>query len=199
MNNGLNDIKKFIKFAAKELDLSELPKIKFVGSSENTRNAFGHFVDDAITVRITDRHPIDIARTLAHEMYHWKQKLTGTTESEQSKEDNANLFAGRVLKSFDVSHPAVFKDKAIKSNIKEDGETTSALPANHTGGNIASFDPLMTIKNILKRPAPRRTNIGKSYEDKDRDTTFEQNKKKSLGGIVQRIDPLKQIRKKLGK
>ena len=76
-----------MKFAAKELGLRSLPNIKFVGSSENRMDSFGHTKGNSITVRITDRHPIDIMRTIAHEFIHIKQNVT---KKKIGNEDQAN-------------------------------------------------------------------------------------------------------------
>ncbi len=157
MQASMTHIKLFLKFAAKELGLRSLPKINLVGSSEDKKSAFGHSMGNSVTVRITERHPIDVMRTLAHELIHFKQN---TTKSKIGDEDQANALAGRIMRKFDIKYPHVFKDKAIKSNMMEDGGmTTSALPANRMGGSsstpgtggIDTVDPLLKLKSPLKR------------------------------------------------
>lgn len=159
-------IRKFIEFAGKELKLPSLPHIKLVGSEENRYDAFGHSRGAIIVVRITDRHPIDIMRTLAHEMIHYKQTVLGQKSSEDFKEDQANLMAGRLMRKFDISNPDVFKDKAVRANMMlENFMGIGALgpaPVNSTGPGIANYDPLMFKRrkrgdvqtNILQRKAP---------------------------------------------
>jgi hypothetical protein len=160
MQASVTHIKLFIKFAAKELGLRSYPIINLVGSSENKMDAFGHSQGNKITVRITDRHPIDIMRTIAHELMHYKQNIT---KKKIGNEDQANEIAGRIMRKFDIKYPHVFKDKAVKANMMEDGMgggmTTSALPANRMGGSsstagtggIDTYDPLLKIKSPLKR------------------------------------------------
>lgn len=147
----------FIKFAAKELGLKTLPKIKFVGSSEDKRDAFGHSIGNNIVVRITERHPIDVMRTIAHELIHYRQNVQ---KKNMGSEDQANMLAGRIMRKFDIKYPHIFKDKAIKANMMEDGGmTTSSLPVNRMGtssstagtGGIDTIDPLMKLKAPLKR------------------------------------------------
>lgn len=140
-------IKNFIKFAARELNLKTLPQIKFVGHEEDVKQAFGHEKGGAITVRIAGRHPIDIMRTIAHELVHFKQ---GGKGSEQYKEDNANAVAGRIMRKYDTMYPQAFKDKAISEEGDAIG-SPSVLPNNHTGPNIATFDPLMIRMKMVKR------------------------------------------------
>ena len=149
---SIQDVKNFISFASKELKLTSLPKINFVGSAENSLNAFGHFNSSnkgsTINVRITDRHPIDVMRTLAHELIHYRQLLRGSKAGELMKEDEANALAGRLMRDFDKKHSRVFKDKAIKEDA---GVGIAAIGANHTGGGIENVDPLFKKKSILSR------------------------------------------------
>ena len=157
MQVQVSHLNLFIKFASKELGLKTLPQITFVGNSEDKRDAFGHSVGNKIVVRITERHPIDVMRTIAHELIHYKQNVQ---KKNIGNEDQANLMAGRIMRKFDIKYPHVFKDKAIKSNMMEDGGmTTSALPANRMGGSsstpgtggIDTVDPLLKLKSPLKR------------------------------------------------
>jgi hypothetical protein len=154
MNTSVKDVKNFIHFAAKELQLSSLPKISLVGSKENSKNAFGHFLGSRngtfISVRITDRHPIDVMRTIAHELIHYKQRISGVRSSEQMKEDEANALAGRIMRKYDTTHPGTFKDKPIRE------ETASAVPANAMGASSSTSGPIVTIDPLMmKKPLSR--------------------------------------------
>ena len=119
---GLDDIKKCVGFAARELGLKTVPKIDFVNSIEDKKRAFGHFFSNAdkknIRVRITNRHPLDVMRTVAHELYHYKQKLAGSKDTEQKKEDEANAVAGRIMRKFDSQFPKMFKDRPISEAVE---------------------------------------------------------------------------------
>jgi hypothetical protein len=151
MLSPVKQLEIFVKFAAKELGLSKLPKIRFVGKSQNSKLAFGHSIGDEIYVRITDRHPGDVMRTIAHEMIHFKQNIMGK-KGKQFREDEANALAGRIMRKYNSSYPDVFKTKPIPSNI---AETESLVPANIIGnssstqgtGAIDKIDPLLaTVK-----------------------------------------------------
>lgn len=159
-------VNSFVLFAAGELNISRnnLPQIKFVGSEEDSKQAFGHFITDKnkkeIKVRVTNRHPLDVMRTIAHEMYHYKQNLLGIRKSEQTKEDEANAVAGRIMRKYNTRFPKAFKSQPIKE------EVVSAVPANAAGGgNIAGIgvgpkgepggiSKLKVIKKVLKRKNP---------------------------------------------
>lgn len=149
----------FVKFVGKELGLSSLPKIKFVGSKQNKHNSFGYSQGDEIVIRITERHPIDIMRTIAHEMIHYKQNIIGI-KNLQYREDEANALAGRIMKKYGVNNSHVFYKKPV-GNITE---TESAVPANimgsssstHGTGGIDTYDPLMTATNYLKKKKKKK-------------------------------------------
>jgi hypothetical protein len=155
MSKQLKHLNMFINFAKKELGLPSLPTIHFAGSEQNSKRAFGHSQGDEITVRINDRHPGDIMRTIAHEMTHFKQNLL-KSKGEQMREDEANALAGRLMRKFNTNHPEVFKDEEI-DDIGED--IASAIPANvmgassstHGTGGIDTFDPLLTAGKTIKR------------------------------------------------
>jgi hypothetical protein len=148
MLSPIKQLEMFAKFAAKELNLSKLPKIHFVGKSQDSKAAFGHSIGNEIYVRITGRHPGDVMRTLAHELIHVKQTLMGK-KGQQFREDEANAIAGRIMRKYNTTYPEVFKSNPIPSNI---AETDSLIHANAMGhsssvrgsGAIDMIDPLLT-------------------------------------------------------
>jgi len=163
----LEHIKQFVSFAAKELKLASVPHINFVGNEENKKQTFGHTKDNVITVRVTGRHPVDVMRTVAHELIHFKQG--NKRSSEQAREDEANAIAGRVMRAYATKYPNAFKHRSIRE------DTVSATPVNAMGasaadpttGNIQGYSPIMMQKNMLKRPKPLSDIIGKRAMLKD--------------------------------
>lgn len=153
---SIKNLKLFVEFAAKELGLNTLPKIEFVGNSEDSLSAFGHSIGDKIVVRITQRHPIDVMRTIAHEMVHFHQYKTRRHMSE----DEANAIAGRIMRKFDLKYPYMFKHKPIpKSAVKEESMVAAnAVGAGGMGGDsagpIQGYDPLMKMKPLKRKLLP---------------------------------------------
>ena len=147
---------------------SHLPKIHFVGNKENVKAAFGHSIGTDIFIRITDRHPIDVMRTIAHELIHVKQSQMGK-HGEKFKEDEANAIAGRIMRKYDTTYPNAFKLRPTPSNLKE---TESAIPANSMGDSsptnsssaIATFSPVMAAVQKRKKLSDL---IGKSARLRD--------------------------------
>jgi len=115
----------FLPLAIKEIGLDGLPPIKLqLRIEDNDQPSFGKFVNDegAIYLAIEDRHPLDIIRTLAHELVHFKQgtehrlnDLSGETGSPE--ENEAHEVAGIVMRNFNKQYPKYFSASAV--NVKE--------------------------------------------------------------------------------
>ncbi len=118
-------LRAFLPFAVEELDLSSVPKIKLHLHLENDdQPSFGRFnsTKKIIDVAIEDRHPLDILRTLAHELVHYKQNEefglgpdSGDTGSPE--ENQAHELAGIVMRNFNKKHPEFFQSDAV--NLEE--------------------------------------------------------------------------------
>lgn len=97
----------------RELKLSELPKITLVedDSTTDSGTSFGEFQNDTIQVVTKDRHPMDVARTLAHELVHWKQRISGLEmdgSDGSNTENDANAVAGVIMRKFGQMYPEYF-------------------------------------------------------------------------------------------
>lgn len=103
-----------LKLCQHELELDNLPLIEFIDEScidGNGKKTFGQFDGSTIKVVIKDRHPIDILRTLAHELTHWKQRLSNIEmngEDGSETENQANAIAGIILRKFSEKYPEYF-------------------------------------------------------------------------------------------
>jgi Zn-dependent peptidase ImmA (M78 family) len=107
--------KEFIKFTVKELGIQSLPTdIKFVDDDYSVQHAtFGTYnpTTNEIVIVKSNRHPVDVLRTLAHELVHHKQredgvKLDGNDGSDTENEANAK--AGELMRKFRTAIPEIF-------------------------------------------------------------------------------------------
>jgi hypothetical protein len=108
----------FIKFAAEDLQLKDLPKFEFDFDSKKSveHRSFGGYSpgQEHITITVKNRHINDVLRTLAHEMVHYSQDLkneldddgAGATGSPQENEANAR--AAVVMRNWGKKHPEYF-------------------------------------------------------------------------------------------
>jgi Zn-dependent peptidase ImmA (M78 family) len=106
---------KFIPFCKKELNINEIPKIKFISSNTaREKGTFGSYKKGIIKIDIHQRHPIDVLRTLAHEFSHFKQHLNKEKdphrgETGSKSENEAHVMAGIIMRNFDHAYPEFFK------------------------------------------------------------------------------------------
>jgi len=118
-----NILYEFIKYAAEDLKLKSLPKFDFVFNSNESveRKSFGGYLpgDEHITITVKNRHIMDVCRTLAHELVHFKQDLdnqlvdenAGATGSPQENEANAR--AAVIMRNWGKQHPNLFDQESI--------------------------------------------------------------------------------------
>ena len=115
-------VKQFITFAKRELKITHNVPIYFVDDANFAKNvkAFGEISEtDMIHVSIINRHPMDILRTLGHELEHYKQHMVKGVPKHHSHagdpiENQANAKAGELLRKFGALHPEYFDLTAIK-------------------------------------------------------------------------------------
>lgn len=114
-------IGKFIKYAAQELELEKLPTIELQkdnGKSISNRS-FGGYGGHHISVTLTNRHIMDVCRTLAHELVHYKQDLNNQLNPDSGKdgspeENEANARAAVILRTWGKKHPELFGQQAVE-------------------------------------------------------------------------------------
>jgi hypothetical protein len=113
-------LKKFIVFLKRELTLTiDIPYILIDDAdfSKKTR-AFGMMNSDGIIyVSIINRHPIDILRTVAHEVVHYKQSIKRVAMNPNPgspSENEANAKAGELMRKYGKLHPELFDLMSIR-------------------------------------------------------------------------------------
>lgn len=120
-DSAMKIIDKFLKFAASELELPQLPKIDL--QRDNGRSiehrSFGGYGGHSITVTLTNRHIMDVCRTLAHELVHYKQDLNDQLNPDSGKdgspeENEANAMAAVVMRKWGKKHPTLFSQPAVE-------------------------------------------------------------------------------------
>ena len=110
-------IADLLPIVMKELGLKNLPKINIVRELNNDgQPSFGCFSNEGITLAVTGRHPVDICRTLAHELVHYKQKLDDklnpdSGETGSSEENEANSVAGIIMRKFSQEFPTYINNE----------------------------------------------------------------------------------------
>jgi len=114
-------ISEFIKYAAKNLGLQNLPSsltLSYNTNQAKERRTFGYFDPSTkkIWVYVKNRNMADILRTLAHELVHRKQEEDGrlkinSGETGSPIEDEANSKAGVLLRNFGKINNNIYEHK----------------------------------------------------------------------------------------
>lgn len=152
---------KFLPICMKEIGLKKLPKFKLVKYvNDQDQPTFGRFENEKvlITIGLANRHPLDILRTLAHELVHFRQllqdKLNNTSGETGSPEENeANAVAGVIMRHWNKAHPQYFHEKPILAEFASAGATAAgnvavgAIYKNKKGKSLKNPDG--TVKNAL--------------------------------------------------
>lgn len=106
----IDALRNFLPIAVEHLKLTHIPKIRLVRSMED--NSFGCYVDQeqVVCVVIDKRNPVDILRTLAHEMVHYQQGQDNQLKADSGEtgsdiENEANAIAGIIMRLFNQAHP----------------------------------------------------------------------------------------------
>jgi hypothetical protein len=111
----------FVKFAAEHLELKSLPKFdfKFDSAVSVDRKSFGGYGGEHIDVTVKNRHIMDVCRTLAHELVHYKQDLNQELEGEDPgatgspQENEANAQAAVIMRNWGKKYPNLFDNESI--------------------------------------------------------------------------------------
>lgn len=132
--------KEFVKFIVKELGIKSLPKsIKFEGDDYSAQHlTFGTYnpsTDEVVVVK-GQRHPIDVLRTLAHELVHHKQREDGQElngEDGSNTENEANAKAGELMRKFRTMRPEIFNVGAFGFHTNMENKVEEILSVAKTG------------------------------------------------------------------
>jgi hypothetical protein len=124
-------IHKFLPFVFKELKIKSIPPLHFNNGKDGIhiedfpginviddsgfsqkKSTFGQTSSkNRIIVNVENRHPIDALRTLAHELVHYHQHITGihgTGETGSPAENEASARASIIMRNFDRAYPKLF-------------------------------------------------------------------------------------------
>jgi len=113
-------VKDFMRFTKMKLNIRNDIPVELIYDLEFSRkySSFACIMTDSkkIHVSVINRHPVDILRSLAHEMVHYKQLIDGQNvqgHTGSRHENEANAKAGVVLRDYGKLHPELFTMRPI--------------------------------------------------------------------------------------
>lgn len=116
-------IKDFVEFCENEINIEQLPKIKFILDNKWAKHlhSFGRYRNEKrdVTVYMGKRNLADTLRTLAHELVHHRQNELGkldmnSGETGSNIENEANSMAGILMRKFGKTHEMIYESKSLK-------------------------------------------------------------------------------------
>jgi Zn-dependent peptidase ImmA (M78 family) len=119
--NIVHMFRDFLPLAMQVLEIDHLPKMQFAPEiNTGDQPSFGMYVPDEnmLVVALANRHPVDILRTVAHELVHYKQHMDGeltpnSGETGSPHENQAHEIAGVIMRNFNKRYPEYLKSKPL--------------------------------------------------------------------------------------
>jgi hypothetical protein len=118
---------KFLPIAMETIELQSLPKFHFDDYVDSPgQPTFGMYKNgqNIMHIGLAGRHPVDILRTIAHELVHYKQDTehqlnihSGDTGSPE--ENQAHQLAGVVMRHFNKQYPEYLHSKPVVENFAD--------------------------------------------------------------------------------
>jgi Zn-dependent peptidase ImmA (M78 family) len=116
-------IKEVLPIIKSELGIKHLPKICLVNRIEDhDQPTFGLYQNKSNRLEVVkkNRHPVDILRTLAHELVHYKQDIEDRLGPHSGKtgsdiENQAHAVAGVIMRHINKKYPHYLKLKRIEN------------------------------------------------------------------------------------
>jgi len=105
---------EFVQYCCDFLELEQKPTIRLTDKIFDETFGFFNSDDDSITVSYNRRHQMDVMRTIAHELTHYRQRLDGEDldgSDGSDHENEANAFAGVILRQWADKNPHLFKEQ----------------------------------------------------------------------------------------
>jgi Zn-dependent peptidase ImmA (M78 family) len=120
-SNIVHMFRDFLPLAMQVLEIGHLPKMQFAPEiNTGDQPSFGMYVPDEnmLVVALANRHPVDILRTVAHELVHYKQHMDGeltpdSGETGSPHENQAHEIAGVIMRNFNKRYPEYLKSKPL--------------------------------------------------------------------------------------
>ena len=150
-------LKVFLPIAKKTIELQKLPTIILKKTLEHgDQPTMGRFYDETYTLElaIANRQPVDILRTLAHELVHAKQHsehidIDPTTGSPE--ENDANVLAGIVMRNFNKQHPEFLKAKPVSEGGNVFAGKTTSIKREHIQPTLNAY--FSELKSVFPKKA----------------------------------------------
>ena len=113
-------LKSFVRWARRRLDIKQMPRVWLHTNKEwsEKNQSFGQFDSRSRTlhVSLSDRHILDVMRTTAHELAHYRQHEIEPLPADAGQtgshwENQAHAVAGELMREYADAHPEYFQNR----------------------------------------------------------------------------------------
>lgn len=122
-----NMLTSFTAFASDHLGIKSFPAIH-IQDNDGETPSFGGYnpAEKHIVVSVKNRHPMDVFRTVAHELVHHKQNMDGRIgdvaregSTGSDIENEANATAGIIMRNWAKNNPGYFGHSYIEESFQQ--------------------------------------------------------------------------------
>lgn len=163
----------FVSFASKKLGIKSMPSVRYK-TDEDGYNSFAAYnpAENSLSVHTKDRHPMDVFRSVAHELVHHKQNEEGRIGKDIAKEgstgsdieNEANAEAGKIMRWFAKDNPDYFsKAHIVEETINEGLYDPGKLKAVFLAGGPGSGKDFV-LNSVLNGNGLREINSDTAFE-----------------------------------
>jgi hypothetical protein len=139
----------FVSFASDKLGIKSMPNIKYK-TDDDDYNSFAAYnpSSNELSICTMNRHPMDIFRSVAHELVHHKQNEDGKLGKDIAKEgstgsdieNEANSEAGKIMRWFAKTNPNMFSKSYVVEEITNSSSGVGIRGIGNVTGNPAMDD-----------------------------------------------------------
>lgn len=139
----------FVSFASEKLGLKSMPNVRYK-TDKDDYNSFAAYnpLSNELSVHTMNRHPMDIFRSVAHELVHHKQNEDGKLGKDIAKEgatgsdieNEANSEAGKIMRWFAKSNPNMFGQSYVVEEITNTASGIGIRGLGNVTGNPSMDD-----------------------------------------------------------
>ena len=151
----------FVSFASDKLGLKSMPNIRYKTDSDKY-NSFAAYnpTSNELSISTMNRHPMDIFRSVAHELVHHKQNEDGKLGKDIEKEgatgsdieNEANSEAGKIMRWFAKANPDMFAQSYVVEEIANSASMGN-VGIRGLGNVTGEVSPTVTSQYILDNQA----------------------------------------------
>lgn len=136
----------FVSFASDKLGLKSMPNIRYK-TEDDDYNSFAAYnpSSNELSISTMNRHPMDIFRSVAHELVHHKQNEDGRLGKDIAKEgstgsdieNEANSEAGKIMRWFAKANPDMFRKSYVVETTNSSGISGGVRGLGNVTGEVS--------------------------------------------------------------